>query len=201
MIIANYRMHYRMIRERGGEKKWRASRRAKKKEIAHYFPGKEWRRVQHLTTPRQISITTYKMIDRRYTSARFKDTSEKQVSRRWVKIVTRPFSRAHRQEINHNNPAIRSTIILIAHLTFVIHYTRPDAIGERVKCADSPDYSKAHRKKITIFLGRRCQAYKSVKIAHPHNFRYIKKKKTFFHSYWQNRDNDNTNFSIKIILY
>lgn len=50
---------------------------------------------------RQISITTYKMIDRRYTSAHFKDTSEKQ-PRRWVKTVTRPFS--HRQEINHNNP-------------------------------------------------------------------------------------------------
>ena len=30
---------------------------------------------------RQISITTYKMIDRRYTSARFKDTSEKQPRR------------------------------------------------------------------------------------------------------------------------
>jgi hypothetical protein len=30
---------------------------------------------------RQISITTYKMIDRRYTSAHFKDTSEKQPRR------------------------------------------------------------------------------------------------------------------------
>lgn len=79
---------------------------------------------------RQISITTYKMIDRRYTSARFKDTSEKQ-PRRWVKIVTRPFSHIGRKLIIIIPLPVRA-VDNNSDRTFVIHYTRPDStFGER----------------------------------------------------------------------
>ena len=74
---------------------------------------------------RQISITTYKMIDRRYTSARFKDTSEKQ-PRRWVKIVTRPFFHIGRKLIIIIPLPVRA-VDNNSDRTFVIHYTKPDS--------------------------------------------------------------------------